>query len=36
MRHNSAIREVNNLIYPNRYETRKYIYGKMSNIWFEM
>ena len=29
-------REVNNSIYLNRYETRKYVYEKMSNIWFEM
>lgn len=36
MRHNSATREVNNSIYLNRYETRKYVYEKMSNIWFEI
>ena len=36
MRHNSVTREVNNSIYLNRYETRKYVYEKMSNIWFEM
>ena len=36
MRHNSNTREVNNSIYLNRYETRKYVYEKMSNIWFEM
>ena len=28
MRHNSATREVNNSIYLNRYETRKYVYEK--------
>ena len=36
MRHNSNTREVNNSIYLNRYETRKYVYEKMSNVWFEM
>lgn len=36
MRHNSNTREVNTSIYLNRYETRKYVYEKMSNIWFEM
>ena len=36
MRHNSTTREVNNSIYLNRYETRKYVYEKMSNVWFEM
>lgn len=36
MRHNSATREVNNSIYLNRYETRKYVYEKMTNIWFEI
>lgn len=36
MRHNGVTREVNNSIYLNRYETRKYVYEKMSNIWFEM
>lgn len=36
MRHNSNTREVNNSIYLNRYETRKYVYEEMSNVWFEM
>lgn len=36
MRHNSNTREVNNSIYLNRYETRKYVYEKMGNVWFEM
>lgn len=36
MRHNSNTREVNTSIYLNRYETRKYVYEKMSNIWFEI
>ena len=36
MRHISATREVNNSIYLNRYETRKYVYEKMSIIWVEM
>ena len=36
MRYNSNTREVNNSIYLNRYETRKYVYEKMSNVWFEM
>lgn len=36
MRHNSSTRDVNNSIYLNRYETRKYVYEKMSNVWFEM
>lgn len=36
MRYNSSTREVNNSIYLKRYETRKYVYEKMSNIWFEM
>ena len=36
MRHDSTTREVNTSIYLNRYETRKYVYEKMSNIWFEM
>ena len=36
MRHNSTTREVNNSIYLNRYETRKYVYEKMSNVWFEI
>ena len=29
-------REVNTPIYLNQYVTRKYVYEKMSNIWFEM
>ena len=36
MRYNSTTREVNNSIYLKRYETRKYVYEKMSNVWFEM
>lgn len=36
MRYNSNTREVNNSIYLNRYETRKYVYEKISNVWFEM
>ena len=36
MRHNSNTREVNNSIYLNRYETRKYVYEEMSNVWFEI
>ena len=36
MRYNSNTREVNNSIHLNRYETRKYVYEKMSNVWFEM
>lgn len=36
MRYNSTTREVNNSIYLKRYETRKYVYEKMSNVWFEI
>ena len=36
MRHDSNTREVNNSIYLNQYVTRKYVYEKMSNVWFEM
>ena len=36
MRYNSNTRDVNNSIYLNRYETRKYVYEKMSNVWFEI
>lgn len=36
MRYNSNTREVNNSIYLKRYETRKYVYEKMSNVWFEI
>ena len=36
MRYNSTTREVNNSIYLKRYETRKYVYEEMSNVWFEM
>lgn len=36
MRYNSATREVNNSIYLKRYETRKYVYEEMSNVWFEI
>lgn len=36
MRYNSTTREVNTSIYLNRYETRKYVYEKMSNVWFEI
>ena len=36
MRHDSNTREVNNSIYLNQYVTRKYVYEKMSNVWFEI
>ena len=36
MRYNSTTREVNNSIYLKRYETRKYVYEEMSNVWFEI
>lgn len=36
MRYNSNTREVNNSIYLKRYETRKYVYEEMSNVWFEI
>ena len=29
-------RDVNNSIYLNKNEVRKYVYEKMSNIWFEI
>lgn len=36
MRYNSTARDVNNSIYLNKNEVRKYVYEKMSNIWFEI
>ena len=36
MRHDSNTREVNNSIYLNQYVARKYVYEKMSNVWFEI
>lgn len=36
MRYNSTDRDVNNSIQLNRNEVRKYVYEKISNIWFEM
>ena len=36
MRYNSTDRDVNNSIQLSRNEVRKYVYEKISNIWFEM
>ena len=36
MRYNSTVRKVNDSIFLPRTETRKYVYEKISNIWFEI